>query len=899
LLLTGRVSAGSHPWLADHVVSGQVLVPGTAFVEMAVRAGDEVGCGAVEELVIEVPLAAPERAGVQLRVEVAAAGDGGRRAVRIFSREENAAGDWVRHASGVLAPGGPAVPEGTADLALWPPAGATEVDLSGVYEQLAASGLRYGPAFRGLRRAWRRHGEVFAEVALPDGVPGEGFGLHPALLDAALHAADAGGPRPGAVLVPFEWSGVGLAAAGASAVRVQISAAASGDGLCLVLADQAGGLVAVVRSLVLRELRAGAGSTAARAVTESLFRVDWVPAGAGGPAGGRWAVLDPAAGGFARAAGFTGLAGFGGEHTSLASLAAVVPDVVVLPWLPGAGAGSDAGAAARAAARDLLGLVQQWLGDQRLGGSRLLVVTCGAIPDASHGEVDLAAAPAWGLIRAAQAENPGRFMLADVDAAAGCAELLVAGAGRGEPEFAVRGGQVRVPRLARAGQLVSGGQPVAAGGLDRPGTVLITGGTGALGALVARHLARRGTRDLLLVSRRGVRAPGAAELAAGLAGSGARVRIAACDAGDRDALATVISAVPAAVSLTGVVHAAGVLDDGVIGSLTPDRVDAVMRAKTDAAWNLHELTAGLGLSAFVLFSSVAGVFGAGGQGNYAAANTFLDALAAARRAAGRPGLSLAWGPWQAEAGMAGGLDAAARDRAAREGITGLADEDGLALFDAAITAPDLPPLLVPVRLSPAAITVAGLAVPPLLSGLTRVARRTADTGAGPGTEGGLAARLAVLPPGERDRLLLEIVNTQVAAVLGHTSAETVESARSFRELGFDSLTAVELRNRLGAATGLRLPATLVFDYPTPESAAGFVRASLFGAAGEEADLEADDIRELLAAIPVSRLRDSGLLDPLLRLARINAGPTEAVADDETGSIDEMDAESLIEMALGR
>ncbi|HEX3515029.1 MAG TPA: beta-ketoacyl synthase N-terminal-like domain-containing protein, partial [Trebonia sp.] len=380
VLLTGRVSLGTHPWLADHVVAGRVLMPGTAFVELAVRAGDAAGRTAVEELTLEIPLVLPGTGAVQLRVEVAAPGDDGRREVQIFSREETADAYWVRHVSGKLAPE-TALPEETADLATWPPPDAVPVDLSGTYEALAGAGLEYGPAFRGLRGAWRRGNEVFAEVALPDGMTGEEFGLHPALLDAALHAAEAGGQRPDVPLVPFEWRGVSLAAAGASALRVQITQAGSGDGLRLVLADPAGALVAVVASLISRPLDAGAGDGAARAsrvVRESLFRMDWVPAGPAGaaiPAGGRWAVLDPVRSGFAAAAGF---AGVGGVHADIAGLAAVqetVPDAVVLPWLPRAGSADGAGAAARASARDLLALVQEWLVDERLGGARLLVVT--------------------------------------------------------------------------------------------------------------------------------------------------------------------------------------------------------------------------------------------------------------------------------------------------------------------------------------------------------------------------------------------------------------------------------------------------------------------------------------------------------------------------------------------
>ncbi|HEV3290804.1 MAG TPA: type I polyketide synthase, partial [Streptosporangiaceae bacterium] len=360
----------------------------------------------------------------------------------------------------------------------------------------------------------------------------------------------------------------------------------------------------------------------------------------------------------------------------------------------------------------------------------------------------------------------------------------------------------------------------------RDGTVLITGASGALGGLIARHLVvGRGVRHLVLLSRRGMSAPGAGELAAGLAGLGADVRVAACDVADRDALALVIASVPVAAPLRGVVHAAGVLDDATIGSLTRARLEPVMRPKADGAWHLHELTAGLDLSMFALFSSAAGITGSAGQGSYAAANTFLDTLAAYRRERGLAGVSLAWGTWEQAAGMAGRLGEADRRRMAGEGFRPIGEAEGLALLDAAVAAGQA--LLVPAPLDVAALRGRGAGLPPLLSGLVRPARRAAGT-VGAGAGGGLAARLTALPEAGQEEVVREVVLTQAALVLGMSGPEAVNAARPFRDLGFDSLTSVELRNQLSVVTGLRLPATLAFDYPTPQALAGFVRAMLLG-----------------------------------------------------------------------
>ncbi|WP_042390242.1 type I polyketide synthase, partial [Streptacidiphilus melanogenes] len=821
LVFTARLSVQTHPWLADHAVMGSVLLPGTAFVELAIRTGDQVGCSVLEELTLEAPLVLPEHGGVQLRLALGAVDESGSRPLSVHSRPDDALPEepWTRHAAGVLAPGTSAEAP-SSDLAQWPPAGATEVDVTDLYERLAAAGFGYGPVFQGLRAAWRRTDEVFAEVALPqdarDGAAS--FGLHPALLDAALHAVGIGDvlADTGRGRLPFAWNGVTLHASGAAVLRARLSRTGP-DAIALELADESGHPVASVDSLVLREVSEEQVRAARSGSTDSLFRVEWVPLPvspvSSAPTEG-WAALRE------------DVLGSGAEvFTDLAALAAAVdggravPDTVLLALdtaIAGTVGAADLAAAVRSALTDVLAAIQAWLTDERFAASRLVLVTRGAVAADEAGPQDLVHAPVWGLLRSAQAENPDRFTLLDLDAHAASGALLAGALASGEPELAVREGIVRVPRLARTPAT----EPVPV--FEAEGTVLVTGASGMLGGLVARHLvAEHGVRSLLLVSRRGADAPGAAELVAELAESGADVTVAACDVADRQALAGLLTE----QRVSGVVHTAGVLDDGIVSSLTPERLDTVLRPKLDAALNLHELTSDL--SAFVLFSSAAGTFGGPGQGNYAAANVFLDALAAARRAQGLPAVSLAWGLWAEGAGMAAGLGDGDVDRMARSGVQGLTAVEGLALFDAALRTDAA--TLVPMHLDLAALRQdAGREVLPLLRGLVRVpVRRVARAGSQAGGSE-LTGRLLALPAGEREAALLDLVCGRVAAVLGYSNATAVEGGRAFKELGFDSLTAVELRNELNGATGLRLPATLVFDCPTPSALAAFLRSELLG-----------------------------------------------------------------------
>ncbi|MET7719084.1 type I polyketide synthase, partial [Streptomyces sp. NPDC005407] len=737
----------------------------------------------------------------------------------------------------------------------WPPQGAAAVPVEGVYGLFAEAGFAYGPVFQGLRGVWRRGEEVFAEVGLPEeqGDLAGGFGVHPALLDSALHAVmfmDAQGA--GAGRLPFSWGGVSLVASGARALRVRVVKAGP-EAVSLQLADLAGGAVASVDSLVLREasgeLLAGVRNGYRDGYRDGLFQLDWItsptPADEATVSEGDWAVV----GGSAAEDGPALQDALAVPVQAWADLATVADGegdapqtVLFVCGLPASRTGLAE--ATHAVTRLVLTLIQEWLAERRFENSRLVVVTEGAVAF-DEGAPDPALASVWGLVRAARTENPGRFVLVDVDATAESWGVLPAALASGEPELALRGGSVHVPRLVRAGSRPTpASQPDAVG--SRPteetgrtlsqGTVLVTGGTGGLGALVARHLVtEREVRHLVLASRRGTDAPGAGELVTELTGLGAEVTVAACDAGDRNALENLLSSIPSEHPLTAVVHTAGVMDDGVVSSMTAERLDTVLRPKVDAVANLDELTQTMDLSAFVVFSSAAGTLGGAGQANYSAANAFLDALAQRRRVLGLPATSLAWGPWAPEAGMTSDLSEVDLRRMARGGVLPLSVEQGLGHLDTVLDGgPDLDldlarAVLLPVNLDIAALREQGDELPALMRGLSRAPRRrTAGSGALGGGADDLVQRLVPMPPADRERFLLELIRAQAASVLGYSSAADVEPDQSFKVLGSDSLTSVELRNRVNAVTGLRLSATLVFDYPTPAALARYVLAELVG-----------------------------------------------------------------------
>ncbi|MDG9715510.1 type I polyketide synthase [Streptomyces sp. DH24] len=1126
VLLTARLSVAATPWLADHVVGGTTVVPGTAMLELALAAAERVHCDRVDELALQAPLILPDRGAAQVQIALDAPDDTGTRSLRLYARPDTADDDstWTLHATGAVS--GDATPSRPSDLRTWPPAGAEPADVTGLYERLADAGLRYGTAFRGLRNVWTHGDALYVEAALPEAVAAEApaFSLHPALLDAVLHALALRADDREGTLLPFAWSGVTCQAVGADRVRVRVEPRGSGT-YALHVADAAGDPVAAVESLLLRPVSTGelAAQSAAANAAEDLYRVEWTPLV---PSGERTAAPSdrvtvlraPEAPEPWQAAGLT-----------LAGCDDAVPDTVVLPIAAGAGT---------AAVGDALAAVREWLTEERFASARLVVVTNGAVAVRDGETPDVGGAGVWGLVRSAMNEHPGRFALVDTDDAPESYRL--AATRTDEDQMAVREGKVWVPRLAR---MASGGvlvppagvgdgwrmdvvdqgrldgvalvpeQPIplapgqvrvgvraagvnfrdvlnvlgmypgdagrlghegagvvlevgpgveglavgdrvmglldgafgptaradarmvcqvpegwsfeqaasvpivfltayyslvdlaglragesvlvhsAAGGvgmaavqlarhlgavvygtasepkwpvvrglgvpeeriassrttdfetrfqpgvdvvldslagefvdaslrLVRPGgrfvemgktdvrdpeqvraeygvdytafdlmdagperiaemfaallelfekgllkpntvtsfeiarapealrllgqakhvgkvvvsvpapwqqsgTVLITGGTGGLGAELARHLvARHGVRDLLLVSRRGLEAPGARELTEQLEELGARVSVRACDVTDRQALARILEG----VRLSAVVHAAGVLDDGLIADLTPERLARVLAAKAESALHLHELTRDHDLSAFVLFSSFAGVVGNVGQAAYAAANNVLDALAVSRRAAGLPGVSLAWGMWETAEGMGGTLAKAELDRMARQGFPALPTSQGLALLDTALLVNE--PVAVPVALRPASLAAVRETLPAVLHGILPAPdrrRRVAGHAAGGGA---LARRLRELSVEEQERELLDLVRTQVAAVLGHASPAAVDPERAFKDLGFDSLTAVDLRNRLGSATGVTLPVTVIFDHPTPAGLATWLREKLTGAPAE-------------------------------------------------------------------
>ncbi|MEU7076085.1 SDR family NAD(P)-dependent oxidoreductase, partial [Streptomyces narbonensis] len=782
---TGRLSTRTHPWLVDHAVAGSVLVPGTGLLELVLAAGEQAGAGHVEELLLSAPLVLPERGGVQVQVLVGGAEESaGRRAVEVYGRLDGE-GSWVLHASGSVVPSAGESDVRGDGLSVWPPAGATEVELDGVYGRLLERGYEYGETFQGLRRLWKGEGELFAEVALEEGRRTDAslYAVHPALLDAALHSLLPGvATEEGPSWLPFSWAGVDVHATGASVLRVRFALTSPDpDSLVasLTLADGAGGPVGSVGALVLRPLSREA-LRAAGSSRDGLFRVEWRPVPVAGADG------------------------------------AGAPDTVSLVLAPGTGgAGSGLAEEARRAVADVLTQVQEFLADESSAGSRLAVVTRGAVGVGGAGVADLVHAGVWGLVRSVQAEHPGRVVLADMDEETDVAVGLVLASG--EDQAAVRDGRVFVPRLVRA-DVAPAEEPVDWG----RGTVLITGATGTLGSLAARHMVtRHGARRLVLVSRRGGDAPGAAELAGELAAEGAEVVFAAADVADRGALAEVIAGIPAESPLSAVVHTAGVSDDVTVEALTPDRLDAVLRPKVDAAWNLHELTKDLPLDAFVVYSSLAGLLGTAGQANYAAGNTFLDALMEHRRASGLAGVSLAWGLWAESSDLSGHLGEADLKRLARSGLLALESKDAMELFDSATSADATDAVFAVTRMDMAALRAQGSAsLSAMLRGLVPPAPRRAAAGT-TSANGVLALpeRLAGLARAERERILIDLVREQVAGVLGHTDQGAVEAERAFQELGFDSLTAVELRNRLNAATGLRLPTTLVFDHPSPAALA--------------------------------------------------------------------------------
>ncbi|MEV7250596.1 SDR family NAD(P)-dependent oxidoreductase, partial [Streptomyces cyaneofuscatus] len=856
-LFATAISLGTHPWLAGHTLAGSAVLSAPALVETVLAAGSVADAPFLRELTIRAHLAVPETGELPLQVRVGAPDGEGHRPVTVHARAEADSAAWTELATGTLS--------GAED-----PAAAPEPE----------------PA--------AESAEAVDVTLLEEYAPEAGaFGLHPELLRAALAAApDSAAPDSvaGATLVEAEWRGVRLYAPGATAVRARFGAAADGT-LALLLTDQDGRPVAAVESVLRRaprpaELVGGPGPLRA------LHHVTWTPSGLRAPARPvAWAVLGTGGDAAQDVARYEDLAAVGravGDGTS-------VP--LLLTRLHPAEE-TDTLAALHQETAAALSLLQGWLADERLADTRLVIVTQHAARAAEGDRIRPAAAAVRGLVHSAQSENPGRIVLVDADTEEVAPELLSALLASDEPQAAVRDGRLLLPRLARVP--APSGDTEAAPSWRPDGTVLITGGTGALGSAVARHLVtEHGVGHLLLAGRRGEEAPGADGLRAELTALGASVRVAACDVSDRDALAALLAEVPAEHPLTGVVHTAGVLDNDLLPALTADGLDTVLRPKADAAWHLHELTQDANLSAFALFSSVVGVFGGPGQANYAAAGAFLDGLAHHRRALGLPATSLAWGLWEVAGGINAGLTSADRTRFVREGFLPVGTEEALALLDAAL--PLETPAVTATPFDLAAVR-AGTRVPPLLRALVPASGRRAASADG----ASFAQRLAELSDTDRRTYMLDLVRGEVAGVLGFRDADAVDAGRAFQELGFDSLTAVELRNRLGAAAGVRLPATVVFDHPTPTALAGFLLAKAAPDSATErrapALAELDRLEEILATVA----DDEGRATVTVRLQTILARWMEAwgtpAGSEPVASLEEASTDELLDFIdneLGR
>jgi pimaricinolide synthase PimS1 len=863
LLLTGRVSRRSQPWLAGDPAFGAVPLPPAALLEMALAAANLAGAERVEGLRIEKPLVLPEQGEIQLQVAVAASGGSGIRALQIHSRPAVAASlelterEWTRHAVASLLSEAPALAERER---AWPPSGAEVLAVDDLERRLGQGGVEWGPGFGRVEAAWsegeRIHAEIVLEQEEVDGAR-ESI-LNPALLQPALELGALVGPAPRPGEVELLTSCAAATVRGAATALLRVSSSPSDDGgFTLELAGPDGAVLARLEGMVTATLPAER-LRPERAEAPRLFGLEWTEIQLPAPPGEQpQDVL---------LADFSEVSGEEGE--ALANVARA------------------------------LQLAQERIADEGSEQARLVFLTREAIAVEAGESPDPATAPLWGLLRSAQAEQPGSFALVDIDRSERSAANLPAAlaATAGMPQLALRDGRAVVPRLALLDSARPGEVRPA---FDPQRTILLSGGGSELGALVARHLAaEHGARHLLLACDAD-ELEAATELESALAPLGCELRVEQCDLADRAQLRELLDAIPAAQPLGAVVHAARAFDDAVIASLDAERLQRTMSAGIGAALNLHELTKGLELSRFLLFSSSAGTLGTAGRASYAAVAASHDALAARRRAAGLPATSLAWG-WTELGTEEESIGESVRGRMSRAGLTPIASQRALALFDAALQREE--PLLAPIEFDAAALRALARegALPSPLRGLVRVP--AADRS----EEAVFASRLAAVSAEERPALALELVRGQIATVLGHSSATDVEPDRPFQELGFDSLTAVELRNRLGVATGLRLPPTLAFDYPTPAALAGYLAEQLVADGPEttpEQEIEAaltslDQALEALAADGGARERVSMRLRASLASFSGEQGERDEVLAEDLAAMSHDEVFALIDEEVG-
>ncbi|WP_330336821.1 SDR family NAD(P)-dependent oxidoreductase [Streptomyces sp. NBC_00557] len=810
-------SPATAAWLSDHTVFGRTVVSGTTLLELcraalAVARPDDPAD--VTDLLLLAPLVLPATGTVEVSVEVVTAGPVPEITVHGRPRGQEATG-WTLHATASAA----GATEAAGQPPVWPEA-AEPAWSPETYEHLSGLGLGYGPAFQGAREAVvTGAGELLARLSLPPVARdlADPYPVHPALLDAALHVAAAlegAAASDARVLLPVAVGRAALPHAGADDLTVSVRRTGGGDTdltLDVTLWDADGFPAGRLEGVRLRaaspaDLAGGSGNG------RHLYEVAWTsaPAPATEAPAGDWTVVgdpsDPDVAGALR-----------GLEAARIPCSATGGEVLVRFW-PRPAEDAEPAAAARELAEAALAELQTLLAQEQ-PPTRTVWVTRGAVAAGERDTVPgLAQSALWGLARSARAEHPDLGLtLLDLDGGDPAAALLAAVTHGDEPELAGRAGTLLVPRLVRAR---ADGTDSARTPVD--GTVLITGGLGAVGRHIARLLAERGVPRLLLTSRRGADDPRAAEATAELTALGAEVEVAACDVADATALAGLVGDV--AGDLRGVVHCAGVLDDGVVAELTPERLARVLGPKADGAAHLHRLTADARLDLFLLVSSAAGVVGNAGQANYAAANAFLDQLAHHRRALGLPAVSVSFGAWAGEGLAAGHADL---ERMARLGHRALTPEQGRDLVELALrrSAPhlvawalDLPRL----RESAAGAGGSAGALWRSLLPAPRTGRDGADA---------LADRLARLPEAERADRVLDLVREEASRALGLRSADSVGHDQPLRDLGMDSVTALELRHRIGARLGTRLPATLLFDHPTAARLAEHLLATVLATSG--------------------------------------------------------------------
>ncbi|MFJ1799973.1 type I polyketide synthase [Streptomyces sp. NPDC088180] len=830
LHFTNHINPTDHPWITHHTA-----LPPSTLIETALRAADELGPTHLHQLTITPQPITPH---TTLHIHTTITTDNTpdtntstrttpQHRITIHTRPHtphHTNTPWNLTAEGTVVFSGPDQP---LELGSWPPVDAREVDVESLRDPST------GRVPYGVSAVWLRDDEVFAEVWRPEdaGATLPGYGIDPLLLEAALTVArvcGAGSPPPETGDAgPFEarCDDVRLYSTGATALRVRMTPTGP-NAVRVVLADRSGRTVASVGTLAFRPAGAGEAGAAGHAPGDALFGVEHrpLPLPAVRETTG-WGVLGPE-GTEQAPPGAEVLGDVRAAHDAVASGRRL--GAVVVPWISGSSSGA---VAAHRTTERALGLLREWLADESLADTRLILLTRGGSAGGVGGTTGLGAASVHGLVRSAQSEAPGRIMLVDTDDEAASRAVLPALLASDEPELRLRSGIAAVPRLSR---LPAGDRSARGPVWDPSGTVLITGGTGTLGAIFARHLVtHHRVTHLHLVSRQGPDAPGARELHERLSRLGATVAITACDTTDHADLARLIDNIPAHHPLRGVIHAAGTNDDTLLHTLTPQRLHAVLSAKADTAWNLHRLTRDLPLSAFVLFSSAAATLGGPAQGNYAAANAFLDALAHHRARHGLPAASLAWGLWNQPTGMSRHLDEADFQRIARTGLRPVEEDAGPALMDAAL-ATGRPSLLV-TPMDVEALRANAALGPRVLTGLVgRLPRPVADNAGDAGIS--LAERLADLDEEAQREAVLALVRAETATVLGHTGSDgrSVDAELPFRSVGFDSLTSVELRNRLGAIVGTRLPGTLVFDHPTPAALAEYLRRTVVSGTDNDA-----------------------------------------------------------------